>query len=157
MREIVNKYTPANNRAQQSPEQKKQQIMAEYAVAKFVCADIGRHRFRKWTPDYDVDWRLRLEVKSVDKPYKKLLIWPVEKNDEFDRRWFDCLVLVKTYSVPKLELVGWTFKQLFRLHHKVADGSFPKGLKEGTRHMHEKELEGMPSLLTALKDNIGVS
>lgn len=76
--------------------------------------------------------------------HRRLLIWPVKKNNKFERYQFDRLVLVRGH-MPEFEICGWATKDKFRAQ-RLTSGPGHKLPDVGTWHMDIDQLND-PALL----------
>jgi len=91
--------------------------------------------------DRDIEWvgkgGLRLvDVKSTRRG-GQYLFWPIGKNDDFETKKFNTLVLV-THADNEFEIMGWLTKDEFRAMRQVAPAGHK--LTKGTWHVHQKNI-----------------
>jgi hypothetical protein len=111
--------------------------MAECAFCIWLGRSIEALNWSRYCDDgYDTPSSMgRVDVKHTKAG--RLLIWPVRKNDLYQSKRFDVLVLV--IGGPEIfEIAGWISKEAFRQRHQIA----PEGHKlfPGTRFMDRDAL-----------------
>ena len=112
---------------------------AEMAFCKFFGLDPREALDWSEFPDFGSDVThagIRWDVKHAAGD-KVLLLWPVSKNDDYDRKVFDAFALV-TGSAPWMTVWGWISKADFAQDHQVAQ--YGSQLIPGTRHLHKGRL-----------------
>jgi len=102
-------------------------------------------------PDYDVIWRsARIDVKQTQLHYD-YLIWPINKNRDFQKKKFDVLALAKAQVSFDGEgltgrgfVAGWIEKDKFHLKHDIAPAGPANGrLTPGTWYLRPEYLHLM--------------
>lgn len=87
-------------------------------------------------PGFDMVWHgLRIDVKATY-PAGEYLLWPINKNDLFERAPFDILALVKVHDHAGW-VAGWRGKWRFHAD-RLPDGQHP--LTSGTWCVHQSTL-----------------
>jgi hypothetical protein len=81
-------------------------------------------------PGFDVFHKIKFDVKHTAHGHR--LIWPINKNDFFDSKDFDALVLVRGES-PLFNIWKWIWKKDFRRGRLIAGEGHD--LTPGTRYM----------------------
>jgi hypothetical protein len=112
---------------------------AEMAFCKFFGLDPREALDWSEFPDFGQDVThagIRWDVKHAAGG-KALLIWPVSKNADYDRKAFDAFALV-TGNAPWMTVWGWITKADFARDHVVAQ--YGSQLIPGTRHLHKGRL-----------------
>lgn len=105
-------------------------------------------RWRHADSGYDIVWySVFIDVKHTAHRNGRL-IWPIGKNDQFERKNFDVFVLVTGHDVD-FELCGWTTKATFLKHHRIAERG--DGLSVGTWFMDQAALNEMAALPVAIE------
>jgi hypothetical protein len=113
--------------------------IAECAVC--LWAGLNPGKILDWSDDFDCGSDLvlqgfRFDIKA-SRNGSQYLIWPISKNNLFDAKAFDALGFVRV-DHAHCELVGWTDKEIFRIHHEIAPEHHK--LKCGTWFMHQSRL-----------------
>ena len=144
-----------------SDDEQMRSVAAEIAVAQFL--DMPGFEFARQYQEHghhDVRTKtgLKVDVKSSSHAKARRLIWPLSKNDDWPLRHFDLLVFCKTHELPIVELVGWVYKQEFKVRRLISTGA--DGITAGTWYMEAAQLRDMdtlPGSLTAERLGVGVA
>jgi hypothetical protein len=122
--------------------------MAEVAFALWCGCDPGV--VVGWSgeidPGFDVFCKIKFDVKHT--AHGRRLIWPINKNDFFDSKNFDALVLV-CGEPPLFTIWKWMPKEEFRKRRLIAGEGHD--LTPGTRYMEAKDCQDVASLRSFLE------
>lgn len=122
------------------PVKQAESMKGECAFCLWMGGDIDK---LNWTGLADVGHDLNIyrhtyDVKSTG-IFGRYLIWPLKKNDLYDGKKFDYLVLVKVGN-PICTIARYCSKQVFKDRHQTAWPNH-RDLIPGTWFMHERDLE----------------